>query len=143
MNGPIMTRMTNSVGYMRLMEELRMHDWDDPAGTASEWYFATASVYWMQTGEKLNGFGPSPLYVQGDWLHYFKPDGYAVERVCEMLCDRETSLEDIKLVNDLMTRYLRWCNLAEYAEATRKERPASGAMARLLESQTEEISRQI
>lgn len=105
-------RMTNSLGYMALMGEIRMHDWDNPWCTASDWYFATAGVVWMETGEQINGYCPSILYRQGEWEHDWKPDGYSVDRIRDMLADRETSLEDVKLVNAVITRYLGWCKLA-------------------------------
>lgn len=110
---PTLDRMISSPGYADLMGEIRMHAWDNPRDTASDWYFATAGIVWMETGEQINGYCPSILYRQGEWDHDWKPDGYSVDRIRDMLYPSgDVSLEDVKLVNTVITRYLGWCNLA-------------------------------
>lgn len=99
-----------SRGYRLLMEEIRMHDWDDPYGTACEWYFATASVLWMESpdAEQINGFHPSTLYVKGNWDAEYKPNGHSVERTRELFDSGHVRLDSLRRVNTVMARYMSW-----------------------------------
>lgn len=97
-----------SKGYNVIMDEIRMHDWDDPYGTASDWFFALAGVYFMETGEALPGYTPSILYIPG-WKGDHVPHGYGVDRLCEFLDGLLATTEDIKRVFTMISRYLAGC----------------------------------
>lgn len=98
------------IGYNMLMEEIRMHDWDDPYGTACDWYFATAAVLWMESpdAERINGFHPSILYVKGNWEAEYKPNGNSVERTRELFDSGHVRLDSLRRVNTVMARYMSW-----------------------------------
>lgn len=98
-----------TVGYAALMGEIRLGDFGDPWGTAMAWLFALASVVYVETGECLPEYQPSPML---DTREDLEEDDYPTSITLDLYDDANVTLDDMRDVFTVMSRYADWCKLA-------------------------------
>lgn len=99
------TRFTD--GYREIMSLVRMSDFDDPWGTAMEWCFSLAETVYVETGDILPDFDPSPALTGRNAV-----DTYPALELLEMLDGAHCTIADMKQAFTVMSRYEEWCRLA-------------------------------
>lgn len=100
---------TQTDGYNALMYSVRTDDIrHDPWGTGMGWLFALAEVVYVESGEILPEFVPSPLLRTRNDL---EPDSTATD-VFEMLDSGTFTLADMCAVFAVLSRYVDWCRQA-------------------------------
>lgn len=96
-----------SDGYLALMDQVRLSDWDDPWGTAMVWLYAVCGVMYLRFDEVLPEFRPSPgLSVVSI------EDEYPGRFVLDLVDDGTVTEDDLRAVYMVMERYRAWAVLA-------------------------------
>lgn len=89
-------------GYKLIMHEARMGDWDDPYGEVMSHLFALATVAYVEYGEVLPEFDPSPFLEGGS---HERLEDYPDAMYQDYAQGREITLEDIEDAYHVFTRY--------------------------------------
>lgn len=92
----------------KVMLEIRNGDFYDPWGLAMEWRFAIAEVVYVEFGEIMAHFRPSPMLKGRDDLG----DDYASGMLFDMIDDQEIDFDDLEYAYTIMGRYAQLCKLA-------------------------------
>lgn len=87
-------------GYRTIMDIVRMQDFDDPYGAATANLFGLATVAYVEFGEVLPEFRPSPMIEKGEDLDDW-PDGEFQYYVRE----GDVTLSDIRAAYRVLSRY--------------------------------------
>ena len=89
-------------GYKLIMHEARMGDWDDPYGEVMSHLFGLATVAYVEYGEVLPEFRPSPCLESGS---HERLEGYPDTMYQDYVQSRQVTLEDIRNAYRVFSRY--------------------------------------
>lgn len=92
----------------KIMAEIRTGDFYDPWGLAGEWLFAIAEVVYVEYGDIMPHFRPSPMLESRDGLE----DDYASSTLIDMIDADEIDFDDLEYAYTIMSRYSQLCKLA-------------------------------
>lgn len=89
-------------GYKHIMGEIKLMFGDgDPWGTGMSWLFAIAEVLYVEFGEYVPDFEPSPFLRTRDDLD----DDYSTDAILYALDNGHATPNDVRNVFRVMTRY--------------------------------------
>lgn len=104
-------RRHGTPGYNVIMGEIRQDDISyDPWGTAMEWLLAIAEVTYVDSGEILAHYRPSPMRVIGD--RDTLNDSHTEMMIIDYLDSGSVTLADLADVYRIMGRFDDWCRIA-------------------------------
>jgi hypothetical protein len=99
-----------TAGYDALMGEVRLGDFGDPHGTSMGWLFTLAEVAYVEFGEVLPEFRPSPALAFGDRPEWDdEPDQCTV---FDLIDAGTVGEDDVRDVYTVLSRYNAWVRLA-------------------------------
>lgn len=99
--------MYGTDGYRTIMDEIRAGDFYDPWALAMGWLYGLAEVLYVDTGEVLADFTPSPALRDRSDL-----EGDEHEMLCELLDTKLITYADMVDAYKVMSRYENWCRIA-------------------------------
>lgn len=99
-----------TVGYRAVMGEVRLtDDPGDPWGSAMAWLFPIAEVFYVEFGECLPEFRPSPMLSDRDDIDR---DDYQSDTLLTLVDSGEVTETDLRNLFTVMSRYADWARLA-------------------------------